>query len=266
MFLDEKMSFHDTRKIANCKNNDIQRKVSWFDKINELTTKKDNSSELKKGEIKKILIQTAEEIMPEFEFLVYKNSCYIFQRLRYTNEQAVYETLHIVFSLKDRNFACSVASSLNPEYIFSKSYNIGLINPHKDLKVLRYNSGTLNIENAYYFHNGRVESTTETVREIFQDYKKYGLPFLDKQLERIKINEIVKVGFAFVNNLSVDVEILKKEIEHELNKGGLLLSNIKHPLFLGLKAKLQSISGQSKEDRQRIPKTAYELLEIYWTR
>jgi hypothetical protein len=29
---------------------------------------------------------------------------------------------------------------------------------------------------------------------------------------------------------------------------------------------MQSVSGQSKDDRQKIPKTAHELLEIYCTR
>jgi hypothetical protein len=50
------------------------------------------------------------------------------------------------------------------------------------------------------------------------------------------------------------------------NKGGLLLSSIKHPIYTDLKEKMQSVSGLSKEDRQKIPKTAHELLEIYWMR
>ena len=239
--------------------------MNWFDKIKELTSKKDISPELKKGEIKQILIQTANEILPDFEFLAYKNSCYTFQRLRQVNDLKVYETLHIILALKDRNFACSIASRLNPEYIFVNHYNTGLINPHKDLKVLRHNTGALNIQDAYYFHNGQVETTTKTVKEIFGDFKKYGLPFLDKQLERLKTNAIIKSGIDYINSLQTDQENLKKEITEELNKGGLLLSSLKHPIYLELKERLQSISGKSKEDRQLIPKAAHELLEIYWT-
>lgn len=231
-----------------------------------MTTKQDKSPELKKGEIKQILIQTASEFLPDFEFLAYKNSCYIFQRLRKVNDLTVYEILHIIFTLKDRNFACSIASRLNPEYIFSNQYNIGLLNPHKDLKVLRHNTGALNIEDAYYFHNGQVETTTNTVKEIFGDLKKYGLPFLDKQLEKLKSNSIIKCGFDYIDDLQTDKENLKTEITEELNKGGLLLSNIKHAIYLDLKEKLQSVNGQSKEDRQIVPKTAHELLELYWTR
>jgi hypothetical protein len=112
--------------------------LNWFDKINEFTSKQDKSPDLKKGEIKEILIKTASEILPDFEFLVYKNGCYTFQRLRQLNKLTVYEVVHVIFTLKDKNFACSIASRLNPEYIFSNQYNIGLLNPHKDLKVLRH--------------------------------------------------------------------------------------------------------------------------------
>lgn len=240
--------------------------MNWFDKIKDLTTKQDKSPELKKGEIKQILIQTSSEFLPYFEFLAYKNNCYSFQRLRQVNNLTVYEILHIIFTLKDKNFACSIASRLNPEYIFSTQYNTGLLNPHKDLKVLRHNSGALNIQDAYYFHNGQVETTTKAVKEIFGDFKKYGLIFLNEQLEKLKSNAIIKCGFDFIDDLQADKEKLKKEITEELNKGGLLLSSIKHPIYIDLKEKLQSISGQSKQDRQLIPKMTHELLEIYWTR
>ena len=36
-----------------------------------MTTKQDKSTEMKKGEIKQILIQTASEVLPDFEFLAY---------------------------------------------------------------------------------------------------------------------------------------------------------------------------------------------------
>jgi hypothetical protein len=239
--------------------------VNWFDKLKELTSKKDNSPELKIGEIKQILIEAANEILPDFDFLANKNSCYIFQRRRQVNDLIVYETLHIIFTLKDRNFACSIASILNPEYVFSNQNNTGLINPHQDLKVLKHNSSALSIQDSYYFHNGQVETTSKTVKEIFNDFKKYGLPFLDKQFAILKSNSIIQCGFDYIDNLQTDKENLKREITEELNKAELLLSSIKHPIYLDLKDKLQSVSGQSKEDRQKIPKTANELLELYWT-
>jgi hypothetical protein len=240
--------------------------LNRFDKIKELTSKLDKSPELKKGEIKKILIQTASETLPDFEFLVYQNSRYTFQRLRQLNTLTIYEVLHIIFTLKDKNFACSIGSRLNPEYILSNQYNIGLINPHKDLKVLRHKSGALNIQDAYYFRNGQVGMTTNVVKEIFGDYRRYGIPFLDKQLDKLKSHSIIKCGFDYIDNLQSDKENLKREMADELNKGGLLLSSIKNPIYIDLKEKLESISGQNKDDRQSIPKTAHELLELYWTR
>ncbi len=231
-----------------------------------MTTKQDKSSELKKGEIKQILIQTASEFLPDFEFLAYKKGCYSFQRQRQVNSLTVYEILHVIFTLKDKNFACSISSILNPDYIFSNHYNTGFLNPHKDLKVLKHNSGALNIQDAYYFHNGQVETTTKTVREIFGDFKKYGLPFLDKQIESIKTNEIVKCGFEYIDKLQTEKDKLKKEIAEELNKGGLLVTSIKHPIYIDLKEKLFSVNGLTKDDRRVISKTAHELLEIYWTR
>lgn len=240
--------------------------MNLIDKIKELITKQDKSPELKKGDLKQILIQMTGEVLPGFEFLTYKNSCYTFQRLRLVNNLTVYEILHIISTLKDKNFACSIASRLNPEYIFSNQYNNGLLNPMHDLKVLRHNTGALNIEDAYYFHNGQVETTTRIVKDIFGDFKKYGLPFLEKQVEKLKSNSIVILGLDYIDDLQTDKQKLKTEITQELNKGGFLLSSIKHPIYVDLKEKLQSVNGQSKEDRQLIPKTAHELLEIYWNR
>lgn len=70
----------------------------------------------------------------------------------------------------------------------------------------------------------------------------------------------------FIKNLNFDKEVLRKEIGNGLNIGKLRLSSIKHPIYLNLKEKLFDLNGQNKEDRQQIPKTAYELLEIYWSK
>lgn len=231
-----------------------------------MITKRDKSPELLNGEIKQILIRTAGEMLPDFDFLAYKNKCYSFKRERQANNVKVYELLYVVFNDKDKNVSCSIASILNPEYIFSNQYNMGMINPHQDLKVLKHNSGGLSYHDAFYFHNGKVETTTKILRQIFGDVKEYGFPFLDKQLERLKSNLIVKCGCEYIGELKTDKQKLKIEITEELSKGGLLISDIKHPIYVSLKEKLQSVSGQSKEDRQLIPKTAHELLELYCAR
>lgn len=240
--------------------------VNWFERLTKITSNADNSPELKKGEIRSVLIQMANEIFPDFKFLTYKNYCYYFQRIRQVNDYNVYETFHVIFSLKDKNFACSVSSSLNKEHIFSNQYNTSLLYSHKDLKVLKHNAKALNIQNAYYFHNGRLETTTKIIKELFEDYKKYGLPFLDKQFKNLQSNQIIKRGFEYIDKLKVDKENLKMDILEDLDKGRHLLSSIKNPIYLDLKEKLYSIKEQNKEDRQKILKTANEFLELYWSR
>jgi len=237
--------------------------VNWFNKIKKTTEKVDNSLELKRGEIKQILIQVANDTLPDFKFLAYKNGCYTFQRIRKINDLEVYELLHIIFSIKDKNFACSIASRLNTNYIFVNNYNLGIINPHKDLKVLRHNSGILNIKDAYYFHNSKVETTTKVVKEIFEDYKKYGIVFLENQFENLKTNKILKFGFEYLNNLNIDKQTLKNEISEELAKNGFLLSKMQNYVFLNLKTELQTLNELKKNDKILIPKTALEIIELY---
>jgi hypothetical protein len=235
--------------------------MNWYNKIKSLITQTDNSPELKNGEIKDILLKVAHKTFLDFEFLTYQNKCYIFQRIRRIDNFNIYETFHILFTLKDKNFACSVASSINPTYIYTNNYNIGLLNPHQDLTTLKQGSGIVAVNEAYYFHNGQVETTTKVVEQIFQDYKQYGIPYIEKQFEQLKENKIIKTGLDYINNLSVNKNELKVEIENENRKGG----NITNPIFIDLKEKLQSISGQTRENRQLIPKTTYEFLELYWT-
>jgi hypothetical protein len=200
-------------------------------------------------------------MLPEFEFLAYKRNCYTFQRLRRVADITVYEALHIVFSLKDGGFACSIASRLNATLIFANAYKGGFINPYKDMKVLKYNTGTIPAEEAYYFHNGHLATTTNTIKEIFNDYKNCGLPFLDKQYDRMQLHPIVTTEINYVKVLNVDKPSLQKEIYNF----GYIISNIKHPLYIDLKEKLQAISCQSIEDRKDIPRIAYDLLEWYFT-
>lgn len=88
------------------------------------------------------------------------------------NNLTVYEMLHVIFTQKDRNFTCSIASLINTEYIFPNQYNTGFLNPHIDVKVLKHNSGTLNVQDAYYFHNGQVDTTTRIVKGVFKDRQK----------------------------------------------------------------------------------------------
>ena len=220
----------------------------------------DTSRGVKAGEIKQILIQTANDILPDFQFLTYKKRKYIFQRIRQINDLKVYETFNIIFYLKDGAFDCSMSSVLNPENIFASSYNGGLINPHHCLKVLVHDTGALDLKDAYYYHNGQIDTTVKIIKEIFEDIKKYGIPYLDRQFERLQ-SPLITIGLDYINQLTVDKETLKQEITAEISQGKPLMT---HPIHQTLKAKMQSISGQTRQARQWIPIATLELLELYW--
>lgn len=206
--------------------------------------------DLKRGEIKQILIDQARESIPEFTFLVYKNNCYTFQRVRAIGEINVYEFFHIIFSLKDGYFSCSVASRLNKTLLNDKSYNTGMINPHKDLIVLKKGTGVINLSEAYYYSDGKFETTIIVVKEIFEDFKKYGLDFFHKQIDRLSHNEIIKAGLSYLKFLA--------KLQTKLTDRG-----IHEKIQLELKEQLFAIEGQTRDDRKEIVRAARELINLY---
>lgn len=237
--------------------------MTWYDKIKSHMTK-DTSPELKKGEIKGILIDSFKRHLPEFEFGNYKSSEYNFQRTRNHRGFTIWEALHVMFSLGNKNFACSVSSRINKTYRSSKSYNVGLINPHVDLVTLKEGTGVVAIEEAYYFHNGKLSTTAKVVEQICNDFVAYGVPFLDKQYSCLRSNSIVKAGLDYIQQLQIDGRKLQSEINNELKQCGYVASRLTHPVYRNLKETLQSIGNQTREDRQKIPGLACELLELLW--
>ena len=175
----------------------------------------------------------------------------------------MYEHLHIIFALKDRNFSCSVASRINKNYLRSNSYNTGLINRHIDLIVLKKGTGVIPVEEAYYFHNGKVKTTTKITEQIVKDFNKFGKSFLQKQAKQFEKSDLLKTGFNFIENLEIDKSELNDRLQNDLNAGGHLISSIKNETYLKLKSELQNVKGIDRETRKNIPKLTYELLEFY---
>ena len=233
--------------------------MSWYSKIKLKTEKKDDSPELKRGQVKQILISEFERELPEFDFLEYRNGCYTLENFRTINGRNVYEHLHIIFTLKDRNFSCSIASRINKKYLSSNSYNTGLINRHIDLIVLKKGTGVIPVEEAYYFHNGRVKTTTEIIEQIANDYNKSGRSFLQKQAIQFEKSDLLKAGFNFIENLQIDKTELNDELKKVVNSEWRLTSNN----YLKLKLELQKVKGINRETRKDIPRLTYELLEFY---
>jgi hypothetical protein len=130
--------------------------MSWFDKIQERQNTPDDSRELKKGEVKALLVNSFKTILPDFEFTIYKNSTYYFQRTRTVQRHEVCESLNVIFGLKDKMLSCSVASVFTKSDLYNSTYNNGFLTGHTDLLVIKSGSGASKIEDSYYWHNGKI--------------------------------------------------------------------------------------------------------------
>ncbi len=236
--------------------------MKLFDKLKNKKKVVDNSLELKRGEFKKILLPLMEKHFPDFQYTSYKNQYYSFQKTRKVNDLTIYESFDIGFTLKDKFCACSVASRLNPFFIGGSGYNTGWINPHCNLITLKRGTGITPLEEAYYYHNGRIETTTEIIYEIISDLKKYGLTFLDNQINNLNSNPLVIEGLRKFNAIDYDKTKLKAEIESEQTNNGHVITRLKHPIYIELKESLQKMDGISRENRKEIPRLAYELIEM----
>ena len=69
----------------------------------------------------------------------------------------------------------------------------------------------------------------------------------------------------YIQQLQLDRQTLKLEINNELKQVGYVASRVTHPIYVNLKQTLQSIPNQTREDRQKIPGVAFDLLELLWT-
>lgn len=237
--------------------------MNWNSKIKSKIEMKDDSPELKNGQVKQILISEFGRELPQFDFLEYRNGSYTFENVQVINGQKVYEHLHIKFALKDKVFSCSVASKINKNYLRSNSYNSGLINGHADLIVLKKGTGVIPVEEAYYYHNGQEKTTTKIIEQIVEDFKVFGLSYLRKQINQFENSDLLKVGFSFIEKLEIDKSELNYELEKDLISGGHLISSIKNKTYLKLKSELQSVVGVDRDTRKKIPLLTYELLELY---
>lgn len=237
--------------------------MNWFETIQKKINQPDDSRELKNGEVKRMLIEGFSIEIPEFVFISYKSGCYYFERVRKYGQRPIYEIFHVGFSLKEKNFYCSVSSCFDKAYAFGNSYNIGPLNPHKDLITIVKNTGVINIGEAYYFHNGKLNTTRTVIDKIIQDYKGYGVKYLDNRFKIIGDNKLLNAGFEYISKLKVNPDKLKKELENNLKEAKYQVSLIKHPQYIELKGMLTGIKYGEKGERQYIPKLSYELLEYY---
>ncbi len=239
----------------------LQRIMDRFGSVPDHTTTNDHSPVLQPGAVKDMLIAAAGEYLPGFSYLAYRNDTHFFQRTRNAGGQSLYELLHLTCSLDEGHFVCSVASRLNPASRFSTALNRGVVNPHQDLKVLRHGTDSPPRRDAFYRHSGRMAGTAATVRDIFADYRRYGLPFLDQQWTTVQDHSLLRAGFDYLSGLRVDRAALHTELAKALGASQENPERIQHPVYQELRELMRQLSGLSRTHRALIPLTAYELLQ-----
>lgn len=241
----------------------LQRIMDRFGSVPEKSPQLDHSPALQPGAVKAMLVAAAGEYLPGFSFQDFRNDTYFFQRIRNAGGHRVYEMLQLAFTLDNGHFACSVASRLNPSLRYTTAYNKGIVNPHQNLKVLRHGADNLSQKEARYWHSGRIAGTAAIVRDIFADYRRYGVPFLDQQWNNVQQHPLLQAGFDYLSGQVLDRTALKTELEAELNNRGGQLEQLQHPVYLELRDRLKQLSGMPRADRQLIPLMAGELLFWY---
>jgi hypothetical protein len=61
----------------------------------------------------------------------------------------------------------------------------------------------------------------------------------------------------------MDKDDLKAQLQDDLKQAGFLFAGLKHSIYLDFKNHLQSIGGQTNDDRKQIPRLSFDLLNIY---
>ena len=77
-------------------------------------------------------------------------------------------------------------------------------------------------------------------------------------------SQIIKTGLDYIEGLTIDRKILKREVEESLNVPGQRIPVVRHLVYDDLKSKLFAVSGLTKEDRQKINNLTFELLQLYY--
>lgn len=224
----------------------------------------DNSRKLKRGEVKDLLLIEGARVCPAFSFLHYRNTLYSFQRISPFRSQHVFELLHIGFSLRGGLMNCSVSSTINPCRRNRHQFGTGLMNGYWDLTDLKAGFSGLPIEKSVYQHNSQVATTTFAVERMFADIRKFAIPHFDSHRLKLEKSKIVIEGLRYIDEITIDANIVRQQVEGDLKNSGGFYSSIASSTYLDLKRFLQSIPGQTREDRKLIPRTAYELLELFW--
>ena len=222
---------------------------------------------IKRGEIKLFITEEFNKNLSDFELYESKKQIYFFVRKRTYKSFILNEVFSIYYSSRnDTGIDCGIATVFNENYISNSQFNTSKLNTNIVSPLnLKRQKEDLPKEESYYFHNGEIQSIKKMIVEIVNDFKIFGLKYLDEKFEKLKEDEILNNGLEFISNLKIDKELLKTEILEDLKKGENVVSRMKNKTFIELKEKLQKIPNQLRENKQLIPKLSFELLELYYS-
>lgn len=223
------------------------------------------SRSLHKRELKPILTKQMKQDQPDFRFLTFATSAYYFQRIRLFRDRHLKEMLHIVYSFTDHTMQASVSSRLNPVHTLNPIYNTGLINPHVDLAALK-NGISAVAGDTPYICDGTIDGVRELVRTVVGDFRNTGTRFLDQRLAALESSRLINAGLDFIDEWDFDNTMLGNELQLQLRKAKFKIERVRQPQLNDLRARLEAIARISGEDKQAIPRLAFDLMELYCNR
>lgn len=219
---------------------------------------------LNHSQLKSILAERFSEEMPDFVFAGQIEGAFYFQRIKKYGCHSIYEVFRITYSgPKEKIVSCSVSSCFDPLCVYGNAYNIGPLNPHKDLITIVKSTGVVSVEEAYYYLENMRSTPSDTIDRIILDFKTAGIRYLDNRFGRIAENRIINAGLDYITQLRSNPDELLEELEANLKAVKYQVRFIKHPRYIELKERLFAIKYGEKDERIYIPKLAYELLEYY---
>lgn len=217
----------------------------------------------KHGEIKSLLTEKVKRSHPSFRFLTAATGVYHFQRIKDFRDFVLKEALHFVFSLSDYSMHMSVSSRLNSVHTLTPVYNNGFINPHVDLVAVMKSNGIFPSPHTSYQSNGTIEDIVPLIDQAIIDFGDHGLTYLDHRWHELRSNALVNTGMDIIDTWDFDKTMLRNELNVQLRKAKLVVTNLRHPICNQLKEQLASIPGQPPEHYKEIPRLAFELMELY---
>lgn len=222
-----------------------------------------SESTFKHSEIKLLLTEKMKRFHPSFRFLTAATGVYHFQRIKDFRDYDLREAIHFVFSQVDYSMHVSISSRLNNVHTLTPAYNDGLINPHVDLGALVKHQNVYPSDDTAYHSDGSIDSLTTIINQAIDHFGTEGLSYLESRSDDLQTNALVNIGIDITEMWRHDRTMLRNELSVQLRRAKLMVNKLRHPVCNELKEQLEAIPDLSTQDRQQIPRLAFELMELY---